>query len=289
LSEFNEYLQTEEGKEALKSLGDAVGSLFTDLTKVSPEDVITKIKDLLDKVVGGLKWISENNGLVVGAVEAFVGAWAVLETAKGVTTVLQLINGIQGLTSGGAAAGAAAGASWGSAFASAVLKAAPWLLGLYEVLKPSEGGNDDLIDENGQLTELAKQAGFDVNGNGELITPDTTYEHTIDALTPHGEYHTTGEAVDNTQKRLSAVRNGLPDLESATDKMNNTAEELTKTTQKQDISTEKITEAAVQMQGLPTMVADAVRGLIGSLGVYLNGRELVGYVSDQLGGGIISD
>ena len=60
-----------------------------------------------------------------------------------------VIEGISGLASGGAAAeaasaGAAAGASWGGAFATAVQAAAPWLVFLYELLKPSATANDKL-------------------------------------------------------------------------------------------------------------------------------------------------
>ena len=293
---LNDYLDTPEGQAMLEQMGDTITKLIDDLTNVSPEDVINGLSGVVDGIRDGLEWISENSELVVGAVEAFIAAWGAVKVAEGITTVMKLISGIQGLTSGGAAAGAAAGASWGGAFASAVLKAAPWLLGLYEIIKPGESRDNPIeeADYTGKVHDMTNSHYVaDKTGNRVIIeeNPEMDREGNIllKAPPPGSTWGTTGEATDLTQTRLRNARNGLPDLESATDKMNNTAEELTKTTQKQDISAEKMTEAAVQMQGLPTMVADAVRGLIGSLGVYLNGRELVGYVSDQLGGGIISD
>ena len=83
--------------------------------------------------------------------EAIVAGWGALKLTGGVLTLAKLIDGIKGLTMTGAADGAAAGAAWGGEFASAVLKAAPWLVGLYTMLNPAETGNNDLF-ANGKLT-----------------------------------------------------------------------------------------------------------------------------------------
>ena len=276
---LNDYLDTPEGQAMLEQMGKTITQLINDLTNVSPEDVINGLSGVVDGIRDGLEWISENSELVVGAVEAFIAAWGAVKVAEGITTVMKLISGIQGLTSGGAAAGAAAGASWGGAFASAVLKAAPWLLGLYEVLKPSEGGNDDLIGENGQLTEAAKKAGFDINGNGELITPDRKYEHTIDALTKGSAWGTTGEATDLTQTRLRNARNGLPGLDEATNKMEKAAEDLTGGSAQQKKSSSEMSQAAGTLQGMPGLVESAILHGMSQIKVYIDG---------SLAGGVLS-
>jgi Arc/MetJ family transcription regulator len=97
VGEFNKYLESDDGKEMMDSLGKAVESLFTDLTKIDPKQTMQDIIGIFDSIKGGLKWIAENKRGVVTAVEAFIGAWAVLKTASGVTTVLELLNGLKWL------------------------------------------------------------------------------------------------------------------------------------------------------------------------------------------------
>ena len=139
VQELNKYLETPEGQAMIKQMGDTITQLIEDLTKVSPEDVVNGLKGVVDGVTNALKWIQEHSGEVVTGVEAFIGAWALLETAKGVSTALKLIDGIKGLTGAGAAGGAAKAASAGStlgtsfatgftnAFAAAAPVLASWL------------------------------------------------------------------------------------------------------------------------------------------------------------------
>lgn len=176
VGKFNEYLQTENGQQMMEALSNAVSSMFEDLSNIDPDKVMNTIIGVLDTIKTSLEWIANNRTVVVDAVKAFIGAWALLEGAKGVTTVLQLINGIKGLTAGSAAAeagaaGAAAGASWGSAFAAAVTKAAPWLAGIYTLLNPAEGAGDQLdslYDENGNPTQANIDLQNHKNNNGLL-------------------------------------------------------------------------------------------------------------------------
>ena len=277
---LNDYLDTPEGQAMLKQMGDTITQLIEDLTKVSPEDVINGLKGVVDGITGGLKWISEHSGEVVGAVEAFIGAWAVIKTAEGVTTVMKLISGIQGLTSGGAAAGAAAGASWGGAFASAVLKAAPWLFALYEILKPSEGGNDDVVDVNGNLMQEAREAGFEIGNNGEIIAPKKKYSYEIENLPELGsEWNTTGEEVDLTQARLKSARNGLPDLDDATDKMEKAAADLTGGSDAQKQSSSEMLQAAGTLEGMPALVYDAILAGMSQIKIFIDGQQAGGILS----------
>ena len=146
--ELNKYLDTPEGKEALGQIGETISSLITDLTQLDPKTVVAGFKQVVDDVTGALKWIQEHQSEVVGAVEAFILGWAGLETAKGVSIALQLINGIKGLTgagtaSGAAAAGTAAGTSFATGFVNAFVAVAPVLatmLGITAVaLAPAVG------------------------------------------------------------------------------------------------------------------------------------------------------
>lgn len=130
LKELNAYLASDEGKQALKDLGDAFHSLFEDLGEIKPEEVFEKMRGALDKIREALQWIKTNRSTVVGAIEAIVGAWAALKVTAGMTTLLQLINGLRHLTGsdmtkltrlmggGAGSASAEAGAHVGSSAAS---------------------------------------------------------------------------------------------------------------------------------------------------------------------------
>lgn len=154
LQRVMEYLQTPEGQKALEDMGKAVEGLFSDLSKIDPEQVVEGFSSVFNGIVDGLQWLSKNSGTVISAMEAIVAGWGLLKLAGGALQIYQLIQGITGMvgTSAISSVGATAGAAWGGSFASAVLKAAPWMLFLYELLNPAETQDNSLADANGNLT-----------------------------------------------------------------------------------------------------------------------------------------
>ena len=149
-----EYLQTPEGRQALKDMETSVSGLFEDLGKIDPEDVVEGFTGVFNTVVDGLEWLVDHKKEAGNALIGIVATWGALKITGGALTVLQLVQGVMGLTGGATAAGqagAAAGAAWGAKFADAVAAAAPWLIGLYTLLNPAETGNNDLF-ANGRLT-----------------------------------------------------------------------------------------------------------------------------------------
>ena len=174
LSEVNAYLQTPEGKEALAGMSESIQSLFGSIKDINAEDVVNKFKKVLDGVVSGFEWLKDNGETVIGVIKGLGIAWVGLEVAEGALTILKVIEGIKGLTAAEAGtAGATAGAAWGKGFAGAVAKAAPWLISLYTLLKPSPGGdetgNNTLIDENGNLTPEAQKYGYKKDAEGGVV------------------------------------------------------------------------------------------------------------------------
>lgn len=101
LTQFSEWIKSDEGKA------------FTD-------SVIGKVKE-------ALMWLTDpaNIGTIKDAALAIGGAWTALKVGQGVTSLLNLISGIQSLTGGGAAASAAAsaGATIGGSFATGFVNA----------------------------------------------------------------------------------------------------------------------------------------------------------------------
>lgn len=113
LAEVNEYLKTPEGKEALKQMGDSISGLIKDLTNISPESVVQKLKDIVDKITGALQWISDNKDTVIHAIEGIAIAFAGLKLADVAVNIGKVVRGAKdllGLGGGGSGGGGTTGA-----------------------------------------------------------------------------------------------------------------------------------------------------------------------------------
>lgn len=110
MEQFNAYLETDEGKEAMQALGEAVTALFEDLTNVKFSEALNTAQELIGKFVDSLAWIKENHSTVTTAIGGIVAAWGALKVTAGISTLLQLVNGLKGLGNGAGAAAAAGGA-----------------------------------------------------------------------------------------------------------------------------------------------------------------------------------
>ena len=166
LGKLLDYLQTDEGKQALADMGKAVEGLFSDLSEIDPQEVVNGFAEVFNGIVTGIQWLDEHKDGVIKAMEAIVIGWAGLKVTGGVLDIVKIISGLQGLSLGAASsAGAAAGSAWGGAFAAAVMKAAPWLVGLYTLLNPSAGsdalGDNTIADQGGNITQEGAQAIMD--------------------------------------------------------------------------------------------------------------------------------
>ena len=116
LSELNEYLKTDDGKQMLTDLGTAVSGLFENLKNIDPQEVISGFTGVFNTVIDNLKWLDENKDTVVKALEYIVKGWAVLKLTGGALDILKLINGIHGLTgAGGTGIGTGGGGLFGGA------------------------------------------------------------------------------------------------------------------------------------------------------------------------------
>jgi len=96
-----EYLQSENGKAMMDSLGESLKELFGGLKNVNPQEVAQKLVDVLNSIVGGMKWLIEHKKDVFHALEWIVGGWATLKLTGGALDVLKVIEGAKNLTVGG--------------------------------------------------------------------------------------------------------------------------------------------------------------------------------------------
>ena len=109
LSEFNKYLETEEGQQKLGELSDAVASLFEGLEDVDPETMMNGVISVINGLVDSLKWIKDNWSTVEFGIKAIVAAWGISKVANGITKMQNLVNGLRGLFGKGTGNGTGTG------------------------------------------------------------------------------------------------------------------------------------------------------------------------------------
>ena len=116
LSEFNKYLQSDEGRQKLNDLSEAVTSLFQNLGNVDFGEAMDKAKEALTSLTDGLDWIKNNWGAVETGLKAIGVAFGGIWVSEKVLTFMQLLASGKFLLGGGGGGGgssAAAGAAGG--------------------------------------------------------------------------------------------------------------------------------------------------------------------------------
>lgn len=108
IGQFNEYIQTDEGKEKLEALSTAVTDLFSGLTDVDFSSALDTAGGILDTITGALGWIKDNKDGVIDAIKGIGGAFLAMKAAEVVGTLIQSAAGLKTLLGGGAAGAAAA-------------------------------------------------------------------------------------------------------------------------------------------------------------------------------------
>ena len=94
LQSLLDYLAKPEGQQMLDRLGTAVSGLFEDLSNIDPQQVVEGFVGVFERVVGGLEWLANNSGTVIGALEAIVVGWGALKLTGGALQMLNLLNGL---------------------------------------------------------------------------------------------------------------------------------------------------------------------------------------------------
>lgn len=115
IGQFNEYIQTDEGKEKLEALSTAVTDLFSGLADVDFSSALDTAGDILDTITGALGWIKDNKDGVIDAIKGIGGAFLAMKAAEVVGTLIQSAAGLKMLLGGGAASGSAVPAASGTA------------------------------------------------------------------------------------------------------------------------------------------------------------------------------
>ena len=274
IGKFQEYLNSEEGKQMVENVVGVVSDTF--------------------------KWIVEHPDDVVNALKAIVIGWGGIKLIGGALQVMKFVNGLTGLTAktgaDAAAAGATAGTSWAGAFASAAMKAAPFLAFLYTLLNPSGGsdeiGNNDLLDKDGKLTKEAEAYGYKLDANGDLVMPEAvpeqftkTPEHTtIDLSKPGKLLKGVGDWTlpdDASAEEAMAFVRAQEEAARATERMEEAVTELNGSTEAQNKGNSEMTEATKSLKDMPAELRRQLERT--QIRAYILGSDLAPFVNSSLG------
>jgi hypothetical protein len=192
LNEFNDWMETEEGQEAMQGLAESLRELFGGLGDIKFKDAIETAKNGINDLRKALEWIQEHKSDVENALKIIAGGFALLKVSELATNIGKIVSGFQTLwsganrplpsvpgTGGAAAAGSGAtgaagggfGAAVGKFFTSPAAKAGGAALAFISTLFKNTfnpQGNDDILDEYGQLTGDALKAGYYLDENGNV-------------------------------------------------------------------------------------------------------------------------
>ena len=259
VGEFTEWLQSDEGKAAV-------------------DNVVMTVQQALE-------WIAnpENMNKVIDGLKVIVGGWAALKLTGGALNVLQLINGLRGVTAGGAAAisaaGSAAGSAWAGAFGAAAvagLMMFPVLKRLFEGETPEQKEANEKVAQINELADEMKKGGAKTASGRDALA----------ALWSVGTSGKTGHEVDtdvlNQQEAEGRNARWMGSMH-ALDQLQSAAEDLSGRTVQ---STSEMTAAANDMKGLPAEVAAAVRDVVASMVIYIDGESVGRAVTPHISAGL---
>ncbi len=97
LNQFNDWIETDEGKEAMKGLSEALKELFGGIKDVKFQDVINTAKNGVNGLKDGLQWLAAHKDEVKTALIVIGGGFAGLKVAEVATNVWSIVNGMKQL------------------------------------------------------------------------------------------------------------------------------------------------------------------------------------------------
>lgn len=210
LQAFNEWMDTDEGKKSMEELSAAIQELFSGVSDIKFSDVINSVKDAINGIKDALVWLSDHKDDVYTALKVIGTGFALLKVSDTVLKVLQLKNGLSGLTggsgnqmdqsqagrpggsynyTGGSDSGSTAG---GGALGFILAKALPVALGAGIVVADSlnNHGSNDLVDSEGKLTDEfwgTVLGGYDDSFNAFMKGVEERYGEDFSTATKTGQ------------------------------------------------------------------------------------------------------
>ena len=97
LKAFNEWMDTDEGKQAMEDLSKAIQELFSGLKDVSFKDAIDKVKSAIDGIKDALSWLGEHKQEVYDALKIIAAGFGLLKVGELAVNIGKIVNGLKSL------------------------------------------------------------------------------------------------------------------------------------------------------------------------------------------------
>lgn len=275
LKEFNTYLASPEGQEMLASLGEAVSSLFSNLTSLNPEEVIGNITDVFRSIENGFNWIIEHRQNIYDALKLIAGGFALMKITSFAANLGRIVSGLGGLFGGGGSGGtnaptAGAETTGGSGgFWAGVINKLALTAGADAVYRATEGQIKEKWKEFQALT-----AGMTIEEQQKLATMQTLGmtedQYAAFMANKPAVQEANGAQYYGQDWRPSYMR----DLENPMNKMNQVAGEMNgevaNMTQSNADMTAAVRDLSVLPANLQTAITNAVIAGMSSVTIVIN-------------------
>ena len=184
LNQFNDWVETDEGKEAMNDLSNSLRELFSGITDVKFSDAIKTAETGLNALRSGLAWLRDNKDGVYTGLKVIAGGFGLLKVSETVLKFLQLKNGIQGLFPG---KGGNGGNGTGTVSIGSGTGGGGWIAGLIKGMLPNALAAAGIYEGFKRLP-----AGF-LNGGSET-------EKILEEINREHKVNTMGDVIDQGSK-----------------------------------------------------------------------------------------
>lgn len=97
LKAFNEWMDTDEGRQAMEDLSAAITDLFSGLKDVSFKDAIDKVGTAINGIKDALIWLDEHKNDVYDALKVIAAGFGLLKVVELAADIGRIVSGLQGL------------------------------------------------------------------------------------------------------------------------------------------------------------------------------------------------
>ena len=302
LQQFNEYLQSDEGKQKMKELGDTLTGWVKSLEKVDFGEVIETVK-------GAFDWIVNNAGSIIKAVEGIGIAFAGLKIVEFAANIGRVVTGFKYLTGGGSGGNGGTGSTGGTSGSNG-----GWWTGISNGLTglASKGsayiaasGIANLLPVVGDMFLNQTNAGRGLRDGGGLAGLWEGLKQDVNEVKENIEHNASTfqedwannvlvkKAEEINRYNQTAADWTYGDEYSAEELMAmvKAAEDITGASNATKQSSTEMTEAATTMKGLPGVIEGAILTGMGKVKIYIDGQQAGGvltpYVNSVLAGALM--
>ena len=136
LNNFNDWMETDEGKQAMDDLAESIKELFSGIKDIQFKDAVEAVKKALNSIMRALTWLNENKDNVTTALGVIGGGFVAMKLGQVATNIGSIVSGFRTLwggagkplpSMGGTGGGVATTAGGAAVKTGAISKLSIWL------------------------------------------------------------------------------------------------------------------------------------------------------------------